>query len=141
MPTALLCPFWTLALFYMSTPVCLSYWISIQDPLSHSVLLCEQCTSYFSSRTERILWQFSTSCFDTLLWYVLFFFKEFWLLIAFAFLRLWHGITYIWYTVYSASFLWVFFYHPLGYLRCENGWGLKIVFQTSFTFELFTGVK
>ena len=49
-----------LSLLYMSPPACLSYWILIQDPLSHSVFLCEWCTSSFNSRTERIFQQFST---------------------------------------------------------------------------------
>ena len=57
--TLFLC-FRTFVLFHMSLLTCLSYWILIQDPLSHSVLLCEWCTSSFSSQMERIFWQFST---------------------------------------------------------------------------------
>ena len=48
----------------MSLPVGLSYWILIQDPLSHSFLLCEWYISHYNSRTERILWPFGTLCFE-----------------------------------------------------------------------------
>ena len=51
--TLFLC-FRTFVLFHMSLLTCLSYWILIQDPLSHSVLLCEWCTSSSNPRTERI---------------------------------------------------------------------------------------
>ena len=56
--TLFLC-FRTFVLFHMSLLTCLSYWILIQDPLSHSVLLCEWCTSSSNPRTERIFWQLS----------------------------------------------------------------------------------
>ena len=76
------CHFSNFCSFLVSLPVCLSYWILIQDPLSHSVLLCERCTSCFSSRTERVFQQFST--YDSV--YALMydaFIGFFWLLFAF----------------------------------------------------------
>ena len=87
--------------FDMSLPVGLSYLILIQDPLSHSVLLCEWYISYYNSRMERILWPFGTLCFEfndfwALLWYVLFLPRALTLNIFWPFLNLWLGIIYIW---------------------------------------------
>ena len=87
---ALLC-LWTFVPFHMSPPTCLSYWILIQDPLSHSALLCEWCTSSFSSRTERIFQQSSTYdlafCFN-----VWCFQRSFFTLIFLLAFVSWHGI-------------------------------------------------
>ena len=71
--------------FHMSLLTCLSYWILIQDPLSHSVLLCEWCVLSFISRTERIFWQFST-CDSALLWFMMLFIGVLWFLSSF-----WHS--------------------------------------------------
>ena len=86
MPICTSVPFWTLVPFDMSPPECLSYWILIQDPLSHGVLLCEWCTSSFSSWTERIFRQFSTYDSTFALMYDAFIGVFFWLLFAF-----WHS--------------------------------------------------
>ena len=63
MPLCTLC-FLNFSSFDMSPSAGLSYWILIQDPLSHSVLLCEWYISCFNSRTERILWPLGALCFE-----------------------------------------------------------------------------
>ena len=89
MPTALLCLL-NFSSFDMSPSVGLSYWILIQDPLSHSVLLCEWYVSYFLIHGRRgscghlVLYALRLMlfkrCFDMSC-----FFQESWLLISFSF--------------------------------------------------------
>ena len=99
---------------------------------------------------ENLTWQPSdfwskcssgTSCFDTLLWYVLFFFKEFWLLIAFSFSEImaWDHLYMMW---CLPCFLSVgLLMSPPWIFKMWNGWSLIIVFQTSLLLSYLQGLS
>ena len=101
----------------MCPPECLVLLNLFQDPLSHSVLLCEWYTLSFSSRTERIFRQFSTYDSAPALIYDAF--------IGVFSLYLPFGIRFLaWdhlYLIYCSpcSFPWVLFCRSLEYFKCD----------------------
>ena len=96
-------------------PFLLNFFFKIQDPLSHSFLLCEWCTSSLSSRTDRIFRQLSTYDSASALMYNAFHRSSLLLicLLGICFLA-WDHLYLIYYS--PCFFPWVLCCHPLDIL-------------------------